>query len=111
MSDIFRLLEEVAAAPLVLSAPDAEEDDDGDDADDEQHAHDHQREDQLRDVVLVAQLRLMSRRWTRMSTDQKKDKSEIDVRIRVHPRQSAAPPPCLRSGGLLLARLLGRRGR
>src|SRR5215216_6702401 len=64
MSDIFRLLEEVAAAPLVLFAPDAEEDDDGDDADDEQHAHDQQREDQLREVALVAQtLSLSSERF------------------------------------------------
>src|SRR3954454_24202549 len=33
------LLEKVAASPLVLFAPDAEEDYDGDDADEQKHAH------------------------------------------------------------------------
>src|SRR5829696_6935399 len=77
-----RLLEEVAVAPLVLFTPDAEEDDDGDDADHEQPRHEQQREGQLRDVVLVAQ-----------------------------PLTLFKSPPVVRSGGLLLARLLGRRGR
>jgi hypothetical protein len=42
------LLEEVAASPLVLFAPDAKEDDDGADGDDEKHAHHEEREDEFR---------------------------------------------------------------